>query len=64
MKKHYIKMTAVITLLILAAFLLAGGFYTYVITTKTMNEAVSSVRRGKHPCGLNMTLQNILPKIP
>ena len=46
MKKHYIKMTAVITLLILAAFLLAGGFYTYVITTKTMNESLSSVRRG------------------
>ena len=39
-------MTAVITLLILAAFLLAGGFYTYVITTKTMNESLSSVRRG------------------
>ena len=45
MKKHYIKLTVVITVLILAAFLLAGGFYTYVIATKTMNESMKNVKR-------------------
>ena len=44
MKKHYIKLTVVITVLILAAFLLAGGFYTYVIATKTMNDSMARAK--------------------
>ena len=44
MKKHYIKMTVVITLLILAAFLLAGGFFTYVAASKTMQSHMNTAK--------------------
>ena len=44
MKKHYIKLTVVITLLILAAFLLAGVFFTYVAASKTMQSHMNTAK--------------------
>ena len=38
MKKHYIRLTAVIAALILTAFVLSLGLYTYATATKILNE--------------------------
>jgi signal transduction histidine kinase len=38
MKKHYIRLTAVIAALILTAFVLSLGLYTYAAATKMLNE--------------------------
>ena len=44
MKKHYIRLTAAITSLILIAFILAGGFFTYVSATKTLKDQKYSIQ--------------------
>lgn len=41
MKKHYIRLTAIITSLILLAFVIIEGLYTYVTATKIMNEKMA-----------------------
>lgn len=43
MKKHYIRITTVITSLILATFLVAGGFYWYACAVKIMNERMEDL---------------------
>ena len=45
MKKHYVKLTAVIASAVLLVFLLAAVFYTYFITEKTMNECMKGANR-------------------
>lgn len=44
MKKHYIRITAVIASLIFAAFLLAGGFFTYAAASKTMQSHMNTAK--------------------
>ena len=41
MKKHYIRLTAIITSLILLAFVIIEGLYTYVTATKIMNKKMA-----------------------
>lgn len=42
MKKHYIRLTAVITVLILAVFIVLVGSYTYMTATKIMNDKMAN----------------------
>lgn len=44
MKKHYIRISIVISLLILAAFVLAGCFYTYVMASKAMKDYMDEAK--------------------
>ncbi|MBO4241905.1 MAG: HAMP domain-containing histidine kinase [Clostridiales bacterium] len=43
MKKHYTRITIAFTSLILVAFLLGGGFYTYVCAAKIMNDKMDEI---------------------
>lgn len=45
MKKHYLRMAIVIDLMLLVAFIIGLGFYTYVIANKEMDSCMKQVKQ-------------------